>query len=323
MGQSAIYSACLHFVVLLLAVLGVPNWLKSSLPIIEKTVVIEIVDPDWLKTVQMTSATNLPQRIEQALEIKKPEPLAPYPPALPKPDAQPVPLKQEYKHGLQPKQKQELPPSLLLLPKPPELPKPNPKPESKPEPKIPEPPKSVLQKQDSPSERKDIKESRSDSFDTLLKNVEKLAKTEKVEKEDRKTKPSSQNANMINLDLEKTITGLIAAGSTQYSQDLPLSLSEIDSIRAQIEWCWNVPAGARDAENLIIEIKVQFAPDGKALHAQLIEDKRYHIDSFYRAAADSAKRAVYQCSPIKAPLTKYERWREVKLRFNPREMLGP
>ncbi|KAF0138159.1 MAG: periplasmic protein TonB, partial [Rhodospirillaceae bacterium] len=104
--------------------------------------------------------------------------------------------------------------------------------------------------------------------------------------------------------------------------DLPLSLSEIDAIRAQIERCWNVPAGARDAGNLIVEIRVQFAPNGQVLSAQIVEDARYQNDRFYRAAADSAKRAVHQCSPIKAPPTKYERWREVRLRFNPQAMLG-
>jgi len=46
-------------------------------------------------------------------------------------------------------------------------------------------------------------------------------------------------------------------------------------------------------------------------------------DDFFRTAAESAVRAVRLCTPLKnLPTTKYDRWQEITLTFNPREMLG-
>jgi hypothetical protein len=46
-------------------------------------------------------------------------------------------------------------------------------------------------------------------------------------------------------------------------------------------------------------------------------------DPFYRAAAESALRAVLnpQCSPLKLPPDKYEQWKILELTFNPKDLL--
>ena len=43
---------------------------------------------------------------------------------------------------------------------------------------------------------------------------------------------------------------------------------------------------------------------------------------FFRAAADSARRAVQECSPLKnlSP-EKYQTWRDMEMTFNPKDML--
>jgi hypothetical protein len=97
----------------------------------------------------------------------------------------------------------------------------------------------------------------------------------------------------------------------------------IDAIRHQIQQCWSVPAGARDAENLIVRIKVFLNSDGSLAKAPEIIGADQSDDPFYRAAAESARRAVLKCAPLKnLPADKYSRWRELTLTFNPREMLG-
>ena len=47
-------------------------------------------------------------------------------------------------------------------------------------------------------------------------------------------------------------------------------------------------------------------------------------DRFYRAAAESAMRAVQndKCSPLKLPPDKYDRWKEITLTFDPSKMVG-
>lgn len=105
--------------------------------------------------------------------------------------------------------------------------------------------------------------------------------------------------------------------------DQALTMSEIDAIRYQIEKCWSVPAGARDAEELVVKIRVFLNPDGSLSQAPEIVESAQQGDSFYRTAAESARRAVQLCAPLKhLPPDKYQRWRELTLTFNPRQMLG-
>ena len=55
-----------------------------------------------------------------------------------------------------------------------------------------------------------------------------------------------------------------------------------------------------------------------------MDQGRYNRDSFFRAAADSARRAVFHphCNPLALPLDKYDIWKTIIIRFNPREMFG-
>ncbi|MDA1097622.1 MAG: hypothetical protein O2967_01450 [Proteobacteria bacterium] len=103
----------------------------------------------------------------------------------------------------------------------------------------------------------------------------------------------------------------------------PMTMSEVDAIRHQIEKCWSIPAGARDAENLVVRIKIFLNTDGSLSKAPEIVGSNQSGDPFYRTAAESARRAVLKCQPLRnLPAEKYSNWREITLTFNPREMLG-
>src|SRR6266849_8790916 len=49
-----------------------------------------------------------------------------------------------------------------------------------------------------------------------------------------------------------------------------LTASELDLIRQQIARCWNIPAGARDAKDLVVEIKVVVDRDGTVQQATIV-----------------------------------------------------
>lgn len=102
-----------------------------------------------------------------------------------------------------------------------------------------------------------------------------------------------------------------------------MSMSEIDALRRQIERCWNPPAGAPEAENLVVEVQLQINQDGTVRQAQIVDTSRMS-DSYYRAAAESVLRAVKHpmCTPLKLPHEKYDLWRDTKLTFNPSELVG-
>jgi hypothetical protein len=63
--------------------------------------------------------------------------------------------------------------------------------------------------------------------------------------------------------------------------------------------------------------------DGTVEDAKIVDLSRYAADNFFRAAADSAVRAVKnpRCSPLKFPPQKYDQWKNFTLNFNPKDLL--
>ena len=100
-----------------------------------------------------------------------------------------------------------------------------------------------------------------------------------------------------------------------------MSLSEIDAFRAQIRACWSVPAGAKNAENLLVRVRVQLDPSGRPIAKKII-NRAQLTDSFFLSAAESVLRAIERCQPYKMPPEKYESWREMELNFDPSKMLN-
>src|SRR3546814_7021749 len=76
---------------------------------------------------------------------------------------------------------------------------------------------------------------------------------------------------------------------TQAKLGQQLTISELDAVRQQIEQCWVVPAGAREAENLVVQLRVEMNPDGTVRTAELQDRARMASDSFYRAAAERSE----------------------------------
>ncbi len=104
-----------------------------------------------------------------------------------------------------------------------------------------------------------------------------------------------------------------------------LTASLRDAMRVQIERCWIIPAGARNAADLTIKIRVFLNPDGSlARPPEIVDKKRMFADGqeFYRVAAEGARRAVQKCAPLDLPVEHYEIWRVSELIFDPGKMVG-
>ena len=102
-----------------------------------------------------------------------------------------------------------------------------------------------------------------------------------------------------------------------------LSLSEEDALKAQIFGCWSIPLGLPYNENLLVRIKLQLNPDGTISQSEILDHARMNKpgQGFYKVLAESALRAVKLCQPLRVPTTGYERWKELQLNFDAREML--
>lgn len=191
------------------------------------------------------------------------------------------------------------PESAKAPPPPPPPPEPKPAEVKPPEPK-PEPPKPVEAKPQPPAPLP--KQKKPDvAFDAMLKNLaSKPLPADQPQKQAEKPQPSSQP---------------IAPLGTQ------LSVSEIDLVKQQIEQCWNVPAGARDAKDLTPTFRVYMNADGTVRSAQLLNPER-NGDPFFQAAAESAHRALLNptCQPLKLPPQKYDQWQTFTITFDPKDL---
>ncbi len=208
-----------------------------------------------------------------------------------------------------PKPKPETPAIKEPPPKPPE-PKEEPKPEPEPVPdpdvkkeeikeeKKPEPKKEEPKKEEKPKE---------DDLAALLNKLKEESKEQDKNAKDDTTAPENKTRS-----------------DKPYDPAVPLSITEKDAIRSQFIKCWRMPAGSRNAHELAVRVRVQLNQDGSVNKAELASDQRgkYSSDTFFRAAADSAIRAVWKCNPVmNLPPEKYDAWGDMELNFDPSEML--
>ena len=102
-----------------------------------------------------------------------------------------------------------------------------------------------------------------------------------------------------------------------------LTLSEEDALKAQIFGCWSIPLGLPFNEDLLVRIKLQLEPDGSIIKTEILDHARMNRpgQGFYKVLAESALRAIKLCQPLRVPTKGYERWKELQLNFDAREML--
>lgn len=192
-------------------------------------------------------------------------------------------------------------------PKPVKAEPPKPKPAEKVEEKPFDPTEGAEKK---PAEQEKAKEEPKKSEDDFMKTLANLkAEAEKQTKDAKDDTAAEEN---------KT------KSDAPYDDSMPLSLSETDAIRNQFIPCWSPPIGAKDAGTLVVILKAQYKENGELIDVKLRPDMqgRYSSDQYFRAAADSAVRAVHRCSPLKnLDMSKYGAWRDMELTFDPRMML--
>ena len=102
-----------------------------------------------------------------------------------------------------------------------------------------------------------------------------------------------------------------------------LTATQIDAVRQTIRKCWYFPAGLKDVESLIVDIKLELDRNGYVKKATTVDSARKNSDPGFRIAAENAERAVLDpaCNPLPLPKDKYNEWKELELSFNPKDMM--
>jgi outer membrane biosynthesis protein TonB len=296
-------SGGLHLGLLAVLIFGLPTLFRQPPPQ-EMPIAVDLVNigPE-------TRATHANPRPQHA--AKPVEPL-PGPPAVkpePKPEPPPptAPSSAAAAPNLEPPARPEPKPQQLP---PPPLPQAKPLPPPKPvepvtaprPPEKPAPPKRASEN----AARAQAKHYDPGRFDALLRN---LAAADNTPPSDTLPRPSPSSGR--------------ASSQPRAPLGSRLSASELDLVREQIAHCWNVPAGARDAKDLVVEIRVVVDPDGNVTQATIVDQARGAGDPFFRAAAESARRAFFnpECRPLRLPPDKYDIWRDMVVDFSPRDLL--
>jgi hypothetical protein len=307
MPGGIIASGLMHAGIFALIIIGLPTLFRPPIPE-DQPIAVELVTiaPETRAThtnPNMPKPNAKPEIPIEAAPAPKPEP-KPIPPP-PTPVAPP---------SSEPPPPAATPPALAqpdIVPPPPPPPKPieaqaPPPPPPKPEPPKPKPepkPQQVAQAQPKP----DSSKADAAAFDSLLKN---LTKTPALTQQD--AKPQRQQ---------------MAAAAPPSSQPraplgTQLTASEMDLVREQIARCWNINAGARDAKDLVVEIRASVNPDGTVTRADIVDTGRANSDPLFRAAAESARRAFFNpaCTPLKLPPEKYATWKDMVVDFSPKDI---
>ena len=190
---------------------------------------------------------------------------------------------------------------------------------------------------------KKIKKVKPDAVPMPEDNVEKIKKIEEdkqnPEKIDNEVKQVSEfekkelfDPNSIAALIDKSKveraetlkkTDKITQDQDRNIENTGLSLSEEDALKAQIFGCWSIPLGLPYNENLLVRIKLELKPDGSVISSEILDHARMNKpgQGFYKVLAESALRAIKLCQPLRVPSTGYERWKDLQLNFDAREML--
>ena len=135
-------------------------------------------------------------------------------------------------------------------------------------------------------------------------------------------------AALIDKSKEETAETNLKTNKISQHQDrnvdvIGLTLSEEDALKAQIFGCWSIPLGLPYSENLLVRIKLKLKPDGSIIRSEILDHERMNKpgQGFYKVLAESALRAIKLCQPLRVPTTGYERWKDLQLNFDARDML--
>ena len=186
-------------------------------------------------------------------------------------------------------EKMDMPPSQEVQPLEPHLEAAEPAP-------VPPIPKFKVEKEksDEPDDKPKTKKEQSQDFAALLNKLTTPDKPVKAAKPGPRPIPAAGAGNLMTADL-------------------------VDALKSQIYRCWSPPTGAPNASDLVVDFALNLNPDGTVGRLQLLT---LSGNTYTRAAAEAASRAIYQCQPYRLPQNRYEDWREIsRMRFDPRQLM--
>ena len=197
------------------------------------------------------------------------------------------------------------------------------------------PPPEPKPKAPAPAEKKQAEPKRDPIADALKK--EEAKKPEPKKEANAPTPPKKSVQQLPKFDpkkvealLDKRVPQRLAATGDLINSTLSLgapsglaaqlSQSELDALRARLAQLWSPPAGAKNPEELVVQIRMQLKPDGSLAGPPMVLTSGK--TSLFMASRDSAIRAVLRGQPFDMLRPEhYEQWKDIEITFDPRDMI--
>ena len=141
-------------------------------------------------------------------------------------------------------------------------------------------------------------------LNTLKKPKKKVENSKKVDKEHNNT------------EILKKIKKIAGNSNRQVQQtEIKLSVTDINKIQNHVTKYWNVSYAASEVK-MVITLKISTNVDGSIKSVKIYDKNLYQKDKFYRATADTARRAVLDSSPLPLPKGKEKKFENFLFDFD-------
>jgi hypothetical protein len=340
MSRPIIISIGVHVVFTLLVVFGMPMLgrdLPEEMPVVRLEMVRTVPETNLIEGDKPSTAKE-----EQVATVAKKPPPPPPPPPPPKPAKPPAPATAAQAPT---PEAPAVDPSAEVLPDKPvakpklakvDIPKPKPKPAPKVAPKA--KPKPVMKpvakpkrpNRPAPPQKSKAEDSLADRVNKMVKDKKKRADAAsgvlqnlaeaKIAADDAEQARKTQQRKVAADTVTKTLSAVAgnAVKAPPKKSVAPVGIDDVARIQQHVSKCWQPPLGAAGNDTLIVDIFVAVNRDGNVLKAEIRDTLRFNLDSYFKASAIAAQRAIVDCSPLPIPPQKYDQLKEFTFEFNPK-----
>ena len=340
MSRPLLISLGMHALFAVIALFGLPMLgrdLPEEMPIVRLEIVRTVPETNLIEGDKPSTAKE-----EQQATVSKKPPPPPPPPPPPRPaSSKPAPPPPQPEPATSPKVEaaEILPDKSKPKPKKTEVaqqtPKPKPKAESKakPSPSVLPTPKPVNRpdrKKPAPTVKpakandavanqlnklvKDQKKREQAASGVLQNLAEAQLAAEDAEKA-RKTQERKEAADTVTKTLSAVAGNAVKAPPKKSLS--PVGIDDIARIQQHVSKCWQPPLGAAGNDTLKVDIFVSVDKRGNVKRAEIEDKLRFNLDSYFKASAIAAKRAIVECSPLPIPPEKFDQLKEFTFSFDP------
>ena len=172
-------------------------------------------------------------------------------------------------------------------------------------------------------ETKEEKKQNPDKLDEEVKQVSEFEKDDLFDPNELKAKIDKAKIDASKQKLKKN--NEITQDQDKSVLTGKLTITEEQALQAQIFTCWSIPLGLPYApEDMLVRIKLSLKPDGSIDVMEILDHVKMNTPGKerFRTLADSVRRALQICNPLRVPASGYERWKNIIFNFDASEMLG-